>query len=80
MRCRMWKVILQVAVAVGLDKWAKRKAEALVEKIAKKAEKKAASIKEAIESKVEKWLGEDEHGNKVVVERKDGKVIVRRVR
>lgn len=40
----MWKIILQVAVAVGLDKWAKKKAVELAKKIGGKAKDKAADI------------------------------------
>jgi hypothetical protein len=74
-----WKAVLKVAVAVGLDKWAKKKAVALAGKLRAKAETKVKKIEEAVSGKVEKWLGEDVLGNKFVVEKRDGKVIVRRV-
>lgn len=47
-----WKVALRVAVAVGLDKWAKRKALDLAAKIKAKAVKKADGLIEAVGDKV----------------------------
>jgi hypothetical protein len=75
-----WKTILKIAVAVGLDKWAKRKAKALVDKLRKKAVKKAEQIEDAVKDKVKKVLASDEDGNQFVVETLDGKVTVRRVK
>jgi hypothetical protein len=43
-----WKLVLQVAVAAGLDKWAKAKAEQLVQKIIAKAQKKVEQITSAV--------------------------------
>jgi len=42
-----WKAILKIAVAAGLDKWAKDKALALVGKLKAKAAAKAKDILEA---------------------------------
>lgn len=71
-----WKTILKIAVAVGLDKWAKKKAKALIEKYSKKAEDKAKKIKEAVEEKVEEWVSED---GKSIVTKTGDKVTVRPV-
>jgi hypothetical protein len=46
-----WKLVLQAAVAVGLDKWAKRKAINLAAKIKSKATKKADMILETVGQK-----------------------------
>lgn len=43
-----WKWVLRVAVAVGLDDWAKRKAAALVAKIKAKAQAKVKSLEQAV--------------------------------
>ena len=39
-----WKVALRVAVAVGLDKWAKRKAGELIAKVKDKAKAKIEDL------------------------------------
>lgn len=41
-----WKVALQVAVQLGLDKWAKRKAADLIAKVKEKAEAKIGHLEE----------------------------------
>lgn len=47
-----WKVALKVAIAVGLDRWAKKKAVELAGKLKKKATAKADGILEAVGEKV----------------------------
>lgn len=74
-----WKTILQVAVAVGLDKWAKKKAKKLVEKLRAKFEKKIEKIESAVKEKVEKVIAEDGKGNKFVVTQEGGKTTVKRI-
>lgn len=70
-----WKVALKVAIAVGLDKWAKRKAVELAAKLKKKAVSKADGLLEAVGEKVAKA------GTIVVREDRDtlrpGQVVVR---
>lgn len=39
-----WKVALKVAIAVGLDKWAKRKAAEIITKVKDKAKKKIEGL------------------------------------
>lgn len=39
-----WKAALRIAVAVGLDKWAKRKAADLIAKVKDKAKKKIEGL------------------------------------
>lgn len=43
-----WKVLLQAAVAMGLDKWAERKASDLIKKGIEKLTKRAAKLSEAL--------------------------------
>jgi len=65
-----WKTVLQVAVAVGLDKWAKRKAADLIAKVKEKAEAKIGhleDVRKLIESKAA-----PSSGGTVVVRAKDG--------
>ena len=47
-----WKVALKIAVAVGLDKWAKKKAVELAGKLRSKAASKADGLLEAVGQKV----------------------------
>lgn len=47
----MWGWVLKAAIAVGLDKWAKRKAIELAAKLRKRAVAKADSILEAAGTK-----------------------------
>jgi len=47
-----WKLVLQAAVAAGLDKWAKRKAIGLAAKLKSRAHKKADAMLEAGGAKV----------------------------
>jgi hypothetical protein len=44
-----WKTVLKIAVALGLDKWAKRKAGKIVKKIRNKAKKKVEDLQKAVE-------------------------------
>lgn len=48
----MWAWVFRAAVAVGLDKWAKKKAAELAAKIKSKAIKKADAIMESVGDKV----------------------------
>lgn len=75
-----WKTILKIAVAAGLDKWAKKKAKKLADKLRKKAVKKAEQIEDAVKDKIEQYLAKDEDGNAVVVTKKDGVVTTKRVK
>ena len=47
-----WKWVLKAAVAVGLDQWAKRKAEELLAKLKDKITHKADQITEAVPTAV----------------------------
>lgn len=47
-----WRIVLQAAVAVGLDKWAKRKAEELLAKLKAKVAKKTDQITAAVPTAV----------------------------
>jgi hypothetical protein len=47
-----WKAALRIAVAVGLDKWAKRKAVELAAKLRSRAVKKADGLLETVGAKV----------------------------
>lgn len=51
-----WKLVLKVAVAAGLDKWAKDKAFALVSKLRSKAAAKAQDILAGNNAKVKDIL------------------------
>ena len=48
----MWAWVLRAAVAVGLDKWAKKKAVAVAAKLRAKAIQKADGILESVGTKV----------------------------
>lgn len=50
----MWAWVLRAAVAVGLDKWAKKKAVELAGKLKKKAAKKVDGIMESVGTKIVK--------------------------
>lgn len=71
-----WKTVLKIAVAVGLDQWAKKKAKQLAEKLRAKVEKKVKKIEEAVEAKVEEWVTED---GKTIVRKEGDKVTTRPV-
>lgn len=47
-----WKLALKAAIAVGLDKWAKRKAIELAAKLKNKAKKKADALVETVGEKI----------------------------
>lgn len=70
-----WKWVLQAAVAIGLDKWAKRKAIEVAAALKKKAVSRADGILEAVGQQVAKA------GSIVVRESRDtlrpGQVVVR---
>lgn len=74
-----WKWILQAAIALGLDKWAKKKAVEIVAKLKARAEKKAEAIEAAVKEKVDEVLATDGHGNKFVVKKEGDTVTVKRV-
>jgi len=48
----MWGWVLKAALAVGLDRWAKRKAIELAAKLKSRAHKKADAVLEAVGAKV----------------------------
>jgi len=52
-----WKVALQIAVQLGLDTWAKRKAGELIEKVKAKADEKIKHL-EGVQAQVDAKLAD----------------------
>lgn len=50
----MWTTILKIAVALGLDKWARKKALAIATKVLNKAKAKAGAVANAVLTPEEK--------------------------